>query len=72
MIMWLLNSDAVWIYDFALTLQFDFLGKDSIRYFNTVEVEELVYKAIEGFRRGILLLFLSSVFICSKSPQYLP
>ncbi|KAG2581629.1 hypothetical protein PVAP13_6KG055400 [Panicum virgatum] len=33
-------------------IQFDFLGKDSIRYFNTVEVEELVYKAIEGFRRG--------------------
>lgn len=33
-------------------IQFDFLGKDSIRYFNTVEVEELVYKAIEGFRAG--------------------
>ncbi|KAG2576775.1 hypothetical protein PVAP13_6NG070900 [Panicum virgatum] len=33
-------------------IQFDFLGKDSIRYFNTVEVEELVYKAIEGFHRG--------------------
>jgi len=61
MIMWLLNSDAVWIYDFALTLQFDFLGKDSIRYFNTVEVEELVYKAIEGFRRGISLLLFSSI-----------
>ncbi|XP_062195370.1 DNA topoisomerase 1 beta-like [Phragmites australis] len=33
-------------------LQFDFLGKDSIRYFNTVEVELLVYKAIEDFRAG--------------------
>ncbi|KAF8712923.1 hypothetical protein HU200_028705 [Digitaria exilis] len=33
-------------------IQFDFLGKDSVRYFNTVEVEELVYKAIEGFRTG--------------------
>ncbi|OAY76967.1 DNA topoisomerase 1 alpha-like isoform X1 [Ananas comosus] len=31
-------------------LQFDFLGKDSIRYFNTVEVELPVYKAIEEFR----------------------
>ena len=61
MTIWLLNSDAVWIYDFALTLQFDFLGKDSIRYFNTVEVEELVYKAIEGFRRGISLLLFSSI-----------
>lgn len=31
-------------------LQFDFLGKDSIRYFNTVEVEMPVYKAIEEFK----------------------
>lgn len=31
-------------------LQFDFLGKDSIRYFNTVEVEQLVYEAIGQFR----------------------
>ncbi|KAG1326750.1 hypothetical protein COCNU_01G006840 [Cocos nucifera] len=31
-------------------LQFDFLGKDSIRYFNTVEVELPVYKAIGDFR----------------------
>jgi DNA topoisomerase-1 len=34
-------------------LQFDFLGKDSIRYFNTVEVELPVYSAIEEFRAGI-------------------
>ncbi|CAI7918333.1 unnamed protein product [Closterium sp. NIES-53] len=34
------------------SLQFDFLGKDSIRYFNTVEVEPLVYKAIGTFRKG--------------------
>jgi hypothetical protein len=33
--------------------QFDFLGKDSIRYFNTVEVEEKVYKAIGQFKKGI-------------------
>ena len=32
--------------------QFDFLGKDSIRYFNTVEVEPKVYKAIGDFRKG--------------------
>ncbi|KAL6011691.1 DNA topoisomerase 1 beta [Asimina triloba] len=33
-------------------LQFDFLGKDSIRYFNTVEVEVPVYKAISSFQTG--------------------
>lgn len=33
-------------------LEFDFLGKDSIRYFNTVEVELAVYKAIGDFRAG--------------------
>eukprot|EP00268_Persea_americana_P010540 TRINITY_DN142_c0_g1_i2.p1 TRINITY_DN142_c0_g1~~TRINITY_DN142_c0_g1_i2.p1 ORF type:complete len:980 (+),score=266.07 TRINITY_DN142_c0_g1_i2:396-3335(+) len=33
-------------------LQFDFLGKDSIRYFNTVEVELPVYKAIQQFQQG--------------------
>ncbi|CAK9215968.1 unnamed protein product [Sphagnum troendelagicum] len=33
------------------SLQFDFLGKDSIRYFNTVEVEEKVYKAIGQFKK---------------------
>ncbi|KAJ0965178.1 hypothetical protein J5N97_026316 [Dioscorea zingiberensis] len=31
-------------------LQFDFLGKDSIRYFNTVEVELPVYRAIGDFQ----------------------
>ncbi|KAL2623239.1 hypothetical protein R1flu_003444 [Riccia fluitans] len=34
------------------SLQFDFLGKDSIRYFNTVEVEDQVYKAIKDFKKG--------------------
>ncbi|MCO5607990.1 hypothetical protein L7F22_062192 [Adiantum nelumboides] len=34
------------------SLQFDFLGKDSIRYFNTVEVEEQVYRAIGDFRKA--------------------
>ncbi|XP_077249657.1 DNA topoisomerase 1-like [Tasmannia lanceolata] len=33
-------------------IQFDFLGKDSIRYFNTVEVELPVYKAIGQFQTG--------------------
>lgn len=31
------------------TIRFDFLGKDSIRYENAVEVEEAVYKNIESF-----------------------
>ncbi|XP_047311133.1 DNA topoisomerase 1 alpha-like [Impatiens glandulifera] len=33
-------------------LKFDFLGKDSIRYQNEVEVEHLVFKAIQQFRSG--------------------
>ncbi|KAM0884473.1 hypothetical protein ACQ4PT_030965 [Festuca glaucescens] len=33
-------------------LQFDFLGKDSIRYLNTVEVELPVYQAIKEFCAG--------------------
>ncbi|KAM7460866.1 hypothetical protein LguiA_028987 [Lonicera macranthoides] len=33
-------------------LKFDFLGKDSIRYQNEVEVELPVYKAIQQFRSG--------------------
>lgn len=34
--------------------QFDFLGKDSIRYQNEVEVELPVFKAIQQFRTGPL------------------
>eukprot|EP00249_Psilotum_nudum_P024550 c29215_g1_i2 orf=419-2845(+) len=34
------------------SLEFDFLGKDSIRYFNTVQVEEPVYKAIGEFKKS--------------------
>ena len=34
------------------SLQFDFLGKDSIRYFNTVEVDEQVFTAIGDFKSG--------------------
>lgn len=30
----------------------DFLGKDSIRYLNTVPVEVIVYKNIAGFIQG--------------------
>ncbi|PNT62067.1 hypothetical protein BRADI_5g24917v3 [Brachypodium distachyon] len=33
-------------------LQFDFLGKDSIRYLNTVEVELPVYEAVKEFCAG--------------------
>jgi len=33
-------------------MQFDFLGKDSIRYENTVEVELPVYNAILKFQKG--------------------
>ncbi|CAN8248310.1 unnamed protein product [Cochlearia groenlandica] len=33
-------------------LKFDFLGKDSIQYVNTVEVEPPVYKAIRQFQAG--------------------
>jgi DNA topoisomerase-1 len=32
-------------------LKFDFLGKDSIKYENTVDVDERVYKAVETFLR---------------------
>lgn len=32
-------------------IKFDFLGKDSIRYENTVAVEAPVYKAVEAFTR---------------------
>jgi DNA topoisomerase-1 len=35
-----------------MIVQFDFLGKDSIRYENTVEVELPVYKAIRQFQVG--------------------
>uniref|UniRef100_A0A2P2LZ50 DNA topoisomerase I n=1 Tax=Rhizophora mucronata TaxID=61149 RepID=A0A2P2LZ50_RHIMU len=34
------------------SLKFDFLGKDSIRYENTVDVVEAVYRAIAQFRKG--------------------
>lgn len=34
------------------TIELDFLGKDSIRYFNSVEVEKLVYENLKLFCRG--------------------
>jgi DNA topoisomerase I len=53
-------------------MQFDFLGKDSIRYENTVEVEPPVYNAILKFQKGekmftlfdILPIRLRSLSIC--------
>lgn len=37
---------------FSFPNQFNFLGKDSIRYENTVEVEPAVYKEIKKFQEG--------------------
>lgn len=34
------------------TVEFDFLGKDSIRYFNSVEVKKLVFDNLQLFCRG--------------------
>eukprot|EP00899_Mesostigma_viride_P007670 jgi/Mesvir1/16904/Mv15773-RA.2 len=34
------------------SVTFDFLGKDSIRYFNTVNVEPAVFAAIQDFKKG--------------------
>ncbi|KAI3782562.1 hypothetical protein L2E82_12613 [Cichorium intybus] len=53
-------------------LKFDFLGKDSIRYQNEIEVELPVFKAIQQFRTGILLFFFnrrmgSLLFLCILS-----
>lgn len=36
----------------ALTVELDFLGKDSIRYHNTVEVPQAVFDALSGFAGG--------------------
>ncbi len=33
-------------------VRFDFLGKDSMRYFNEVEVQQIVYNNLESFCRG--------------------
>ncbi|KMT03847.1 hypothetical protein BVRB_8g188190 [Beta vulgaris subsp. vulgaris] len=33
-------------------LEFDFLGKDSIKYYKQFEADPLVYKAVEQFREG--------------------
>ena len=32
-------------------ITFDFLGKDSMRYFNTVTVSELAYKNLKSFAK---------------------
>lgn len=39
-------------------MQFNFLGKDSIRYENTVEVELPVYNAILKFQKGMILILI--------------
>ncbi|MBA0567451.1 hypothetical protein Golob_012187 [Gossypium lobatum] len=46
----LLAVTVVNIFVLVLFIQFDFLGKDSIQYVNTVEVELPVYKAIGQFQ----------------------
>jgi len=38
--------------DGNFVINFDFLGKDSIRYLNSVAVIETVYEAVEGFCKG--------------------
>jgi DNA topoisomerase-1 len=35
-----------------LTIKFDFLGKDSIRYENSVQVEEVFYKNVGLFKKA--------------------
>jgi DNA topoisomerase-1 len=34
------------------TIEFDFLGKDSIRYFNAVKVTDVVFNNVEGFMKN--------------------
>lgn len=51
----------------SLLEQFDFLGKDSIRYFNTVEVDEQVFKAIKDFKKGNTPTVLALESNCTPS-----
>ncbi len=37
---------------FRYVVDFDFLGKDSIRYMNTVPVDKAVYKNLKIFMKG--------------------
>lgn len=39
-------------FDPPRTVTFDFLGKDSMRYLNTVELDERAYKNLESFTKG--------------------
>lgn len=55
------------------TVTFDFLGKDSIRYINEVEVDEVVFKNLKIFKKapkevGDLLFDRLSVRPCSFVP----
>ena len=40
------------------TAQFDFLGKDSIKYYKQFEADPRVYKAVEDFREGTIIIYL--------------
>ena len=48
---------------FSCWLQFDFLGKDSIRYENTVEVVLPVYNAILKFQKGRKMVLLFDILL---------
>jgi hypothetical protein len=49
-------------------MQFDFLGKDSIKYENTVEVELPVYNAILKFQKGGKLVLFFDI-LCMRLRQ---
>jgi DNA topoisomerase-1 len=48
----------------SIAFQFDFLGKDSIRFLNTVEVELPVYQAIKEFCAGNSPALFLYVHLC--------
>jgi DNA topoisomerase-1 len=53
--------------DVQFLVQFDFLGKDSIRYLNTVEAELPVYQAIKEFCAGNShALSYPSISVCPR------
>lgn len=50
-------------------MQFNFLGKDSIKYENTVEVELPVYDAILKFQKGWKLVLFNMFVVWHSSPK---